>query len=635
MSKMKNIAIHNNMLRTYNLKSGNNTNEIRIEVISDNISFLLKNLSTLDYIYKNNINISSLVNELKLSANCISDKELLLQSFDNIYKNKKILIHFINEDNLSLKIETMLGNLFEIKLKKEMMNINDKINILYNEINLIKNHSQNPNNDNTFKNIIINMNKKEDDIKNKINELDKDKEKKIEEIINEQKIKLENFVNENNKYKMALAEEMNNIIKELKSKIEAKINEFKIECETKIKNLESNFKSKENTINELKQYLNKKYNSFFMKIVLRNRKPINVLLTNNHILNENDIKIGSKIKIKCQHKEKEIEINDYRFTSTNKNLNYTCIQIFNSEFGEDYFKEKNFSIIKLNKNLNDNKFIEFNDLNQIYRDIEYKLSLDYFLNEFGICHRKFYEEIKRLSRIEEEFGLLSLMGIKLLFSHEKTNEIKGFIKAPENSPYRNGIFKFKILLGNYPNDSPTLIIETNIFHCNYHFQIGRLMIDYLMNWNNDKHLLGVLTSLYEFFISNNPESCYNYEAGEMIRNNRSKFEQICQEYVNKYANYENIDEVRYLFEEYCSRKNDDYSDDYINLVYDLRKIRLEKKRILDNIYNLEDLIRNELGLFNDFAALVGNMAFSSLRGLKKEDFSKISNIFIIPKIRCG
>ena len=54
-----------------------------------------------------------------------------------------------------------------------------------------------------------------------------------------------------------------------------------------------------------------------------------------------------------------------------------------------------------------------------------------------------------------------------------------------------------------------------------------------------------------------------------------------------------------------------------------------------NIYDLENLIRNELGLFNDFAVLVGNMAFSSLRGLKKEDFSKISNIFIIPKIRCG
>jgi len=156
-----------------------------------------------------------------------------------------------------------------------------------------------------------------------------------------------------------------------------------------------------------------------------------------------------------------------------------------------------------------------------------------------------------------------------------------------------------------------------------------------MDWNNDKHLLGVLTSLYEFFISNNPESCYNYEAREMLKNNRSKFEQICQEYVNKYANCENIDEVRYLFEEYYNRENDNCSADYINIVYDLRKIRLEKKRILDNIYNLENLIRNELGLFNDFVVLVGNMAFSSLIGLKKEDLSKISNIFIIPKILCG
>ena len=546
MNKINNLAISNNMFRSYNLESGNYTNEIRIEVINDNISFLLKNLSTLDYIYKNNINISSLVNELKLSTNCISDKELLLQSFDNIYKNKKILIHIINEDNLSLKIETMLGNLFEIKLKKEIMNINDKINILYNEINLIKNNSKNPNNDNIFKDIIINMNKKEDDIKNKINELDIDKEKKIKEIIKEQKIKFENFINENNKYKKELEEEMNNKIKELKSKIETIIKEFKTEFETKIKNLESNFKSKENTINELKQYIFKKYNSFFMKIVLSNRKPINVLLIKNHILNENDIKIGSKIKIECQQKEKEIVINDYRFTSTNKNLNYTCIQIFNSEFGEDYFKEKNYSIIKLNKNISDNKLIESNDLNPIYRDIEDKLSLDYFLKSLNFYNPKLFEEIKRLSRYEEDFGLLSLMGIKLLFSNEKTNEIKGFIKAPENSPYRNGIFKFKILLRDYPNYSPTLIIETNIFHCNYHFQIGRLMIDYLMDWNNDKHLIGVLTSLYEFFISNNPESCYNYEAGEMFRNNLSKFEQICREYVNKYANYENIDEVKYI-----------------------------------------------------------------------------------------
>ena len=108
-----------------------------------------------------------------------------------------------------------------------------------------------------------------------------------------------------------------------------------------------------------------------------------------------------------------------------------------------------------------------------------------------------------------------------------------------------------------------------------------------------------------------------------------------QRITNKYANYDNLDEVRYLFEEYFNSRNNIYSTDYINIVYDLRKIRLDKKRILSNINNLESLIRNELGLFNDFAVLVGNMIFTSLESLRKEDFSNISTIFIIPKIICG
>ena len=121
------------------------------------------------------------------------------------------------------------------------------------------------------------------------------------------------------------------------------------------------------------------------------------------------------------------------------------------------------------------------------------------------------------------------MGIKLLLSFENSGEIKGFIKAPENSPYKEGIFRIKILFpNNYPNESPNLIIETNIFQCNYQFQTGRLNIDYLLNWDHNKNLIGILTSLYEFFISNNPDSCYNYEAADIYRSDRSKFEQKCR-----------------------------------------------------------------------------------------------------------
>ena len=212
-----------------------------------------------------------------------------------------------------------------------------------------------------------------------------------------------------------------------------------------------------------------------MKIFLKDRNPMNVLFTNNHILDESDIKIGSKINIKCENIEQEIEINDYRFVSTDKYLNYTCIQIFNNEFAEEYFNEKNYSIIRIKKSLSNNKLVEFNNLNSVYEDIEKRMSLEYFLGRNNFCFKsqsKLYEEMDRLYKIEERFRLLSLMGIKLLLSVEKTNEIKGFIKAPENSPYRNGIFKFKISFSNYyPEESPNLFIETNIFHCNYSFQI--------------------------------------------------------------------------------------------------------------------------------------------------------------------
>ena len=532
----------------------------------------------------------------------INKKNELRNEIDKMYKNIREIIYKLNKviENFANYYKIVNDTINNYNISNRNYEILNNINEISN--NNIINEIKEINNENNDKKIIKILDIYDkmlycDEI-NIINEIKRNEDKK--------KIFEKDFVENNNDA----------------CKMIYKNNEYKI--------------SKEKTINIMEKNLKSKYNSFFMKIILKDRKPINVLLTNNHILNEYDIKIGSKIKIICKNKEKVIEIMDYRFTQTNKNLNYTCIQIFNSEFEDNYFKDKNYSIIKIDKNVNEN-LIEFNNLNRIYEDIEYKLSLGYFLNRaIGSFNERLINEFKQLSFAEKEFGLLSLMGIKLLLLFEKVGEIKGFIKAPENSPYKNGIFRFKMLIpNNYPNEPPSLFIETNIFHCNYKLEIGRLFIDYVMNWDNKKHLLGALTSLYEFFISNNPDLSYNYEAASCYWNDPMKFEEICREYTNKYANYDNIDEVRYLFEENYNRINDGCSNDYIKIVYDLRTIKIDRNTILSNIHSLESLIRDKLGIFNDFAVLVGNMAFSSLQGLKKEDFSKISSIFIIPKIRCG
>ena len=62
------------------------------------------------------------------------------------------------------------------------------------------------------------------------------------------------------------------------------------------------------------------------------------LITNNHILDKSDIKINSKINIEYQNIQKEIEINKNRKVFTNKDLDYTCIEIFDEDNIKQYFE---------------------------------------------------------------------------------------------------------------------------------------------------------------------------------------------------------------------------------------------------------------------------------------------------------
>ena len=66
------------------------------------------------------------------------------------------------------------------------------------------------------------------------------------------------------------------------------------------------------------------------------------LFTNNHILNEYNIEKGNSIIIEyyedSKYKNKKIEINDKRRVYTNKELNYTCIEIIEIDNIKNYFK---------------------------------------------------------------------------------------------------------------------------------------------------------------------------------------------------------------------------------------------------------------------------------------------------------
>ena len=76
---------------------------------------------------------------------------------------------------------------------------------------------------------------------------------------------------------------------------------------------------------------------FFCKLNLKN-KSIIALLTNNHVLNKEQIKLGSKIEIEHNNEKKVIEITENRFTRTNAKYDFTCIEIFKNDNFNNYFE---------------------------------------------------------------------------------------------------------------------------------------------------------------------------------------------------------------------------------------------------------------------------------------------------------
>ena len=110
------------------------------------------------------------------------------------------------------------------------------------------------------------------------------------------------------------------------------------------------------------------------------------LFTNNHVLNESNIEIVKKINFECLVRKsifnssyntikKKLKITDKRKVFTNKELDYTCIELFKSDGIIDYFKiePKLFKNDKNNLKDNDIFILQFpngNDLSFSYGKIK-------------------------------------------------------------------------------------------------------------------------------------------------------------------------------------------------------------------------------------------------------------------------
>jgi hypothetical protein len=256
--------------KEYNIKYENENYCLRIEIDNKYITFILSKLNEpVNFNYKNKYDLLSIVNTLTLNPSKHSNLNEILDILDKVYLKNKLSILKVDDNtiNLIIKFNIIFDEVtHELKLYKIYMSSNDKFNFLYNEIKLMQQK---------IENITINKNKEIEQIQKKIKEMDLNLNKKNEEInnINLAIKERESIINEQKDMLIKL----NNTIIELNNSLIEKENRIKIienkleEKEVIINNLDIIIKNKEindneisyqlkNTINEINNELNLKYN---------------------------------------------------------------------------------------------------------------------------------------------------------------------------------------------------------------------------------------------------------------------------------------------------------------------------------------------------------------------------------------
>ena len=98
--------------------------------------------------------------------------------------------------------------------------------------------------------------------------------------------------------------------------------------------------------------------------------------------------------------------------------------------------------------------------------------------------------------------------------------------GPDDTPYKGGIFSFKILFPqNYPKQCPEIFFTTPIYHVNVNpvncdgCPLGKVSVSFLNWWDEKSKIREILIKLYTIFELGNPDSpCGIDRAIEMKKN---------------------------------------------------------------------------------------------------------------------
>ena len=332
-----------------------NVKENKTDIISNNkneihkISYIVKEKKT-DIISNNKIEINKISNNAKENK---TDRILYNENKNKtdriLYNKNKIEIDKISNNKKEKKTDIILNIEKENKTDRTSNNKNEIEKDIISEIkNEKKTDIKNEKENKTTKMVNIETENKTDIISNNINENKEDNRLNDETLFI---IIKEDF---SNQPELESSSENNAILVESNGpKTINEINFRRIEpmSEHELKDLYSNqpsmckinFQKEEGSINHSSG------TGFFCEINDDNIPFKKALFTNNHVLNENSIKINKDIEFECMGKKNKIQITENRKIFTSIELDYTCIEIFETD------KINNNNFFRIDKNIFNNK----------------------------------------------------------------------------------------------------------------------------------------------------------------------------------------------------------------------------------------------------------------------------------------
>ena len=374
--------------REYNIQHKNKDFVLKIEIYNNSINFILLVKNENEYIYKTNWSFTSLANELELNTNRYSNSKSFIDLFDSINEKKNFFVNIDNNKNyiLIFKFINVSEKKYEIKFNKNYMNTNDKLNVIFNKLESMKDHDNN-----IEKRIIEKINIKINELNNKIDK----KDKEIKDIINK---------------KDKIIYELRNQLVEQKSRIRELENDIMIYKRER----GNNFKEIHQNEGEKKLIIKKKSNKI-PSIDIKMREPKLIKTINNSSSKKNP----PNLKIKTQYLSRENlnkrfnnlnfynPANNYRYktrinTDDGDDLNTYNLKNINANLTSRSSK-KNF--IKKNNSYNDiklcsinRKILRFKDKESDNRikDDENKQHRDFILkfrDEFNLTKESYSDEI--------------------------------------------------------------------------------------------------------------------------------------------------------------------------------------------------------------------------------------------------